>query len=1204
MGSLDIYSYRKETLNRKFFFCKVVFLRSMKFQYVLIGCLYYGSAFGATIEVSSWDELNQAISGGSVYANLPNVSTTIQFLGDITHFSTDSTTHLVPLCIDSPNNSFNLLDGCQITINGNGNTLSTNFDAPLSGFFVGGNPFVDTTALSSVRIEDLTVSSVIATGGASKRGGGGAGFGGGLFVNTNTTVVLSNVIFSSCSARGGNGNSGSTSVTGGAGMGGSASSGGGGFSTTASTNGGGCTFLTGDAAAGGIRGSSTGKGGGEAGGINGNNGGDAASGGGGGSTTNGGNGGGVYDPGEGGLLTGAGGNAGIGGGSGGSTSASAAGGGGGGYVGGGGGSQSSFGGGGGGFGGGGGAGSNVGGGGGGGFGGGGGAGGNFYGGGGGGFGGGGGGNPIGGFAGGGGSGGFGGGGGGGSIHGEGVGGFGGGNGGVGISGGAGGGGLGAGGAIFVHTGGTLIVESATFLSNTVQGGIGTNNGSAYGPDIFLVSGGNLNFNLISDLSCYAIGGNYSQGGFTATDSSGVAVNCDPGVTLTILAGDQSSYLGLFDRVLNINSGILAVDSDYCLGYSIVAPNLNGGVLATTNTISTARNFTIGTSGGAFQPAALTTFTVSGTVTGSDGSTLTLDGEGAVELSDIAVASQDSFTVAGAFSGNGSLTKSGEGTLVITGDNVSFTGPTTVAAGQLKVNGSLANSSLLTLSANTTLSGIGGVGPITCFGTISPGNSVGTLSSGSIVLENSSLFFVELDPTGASLLNITGSAALDGTLEVVQDAGFYARSGQYPILQTTEGISGSFSSILLTPLQGFTISLLQNGNNLELIYHSSLLTAGLSGNALIVANYLNQYGGAAAINPLLGFDINILKDALDSISPSRNAYSGYISNLNAFSVNRLVNSHMDYLRALDKVAPKNQFVASLLADASGVIPGPINSERPNHYSTWISSFADFAHQDGSNQNPSFNFISESVLIGFDYRTPSIGTFGTSFGYLHTYFYDDEKLGHGNTNSGFFSLYGDAVINYFYIEPALLGLYNATGNMRHIAFSGFSANASANIYSWELAPHLEIGYDVDFGWLDILPFTSIDYAVNWQRGYTEEGATPYNATQNDKTTSMIRSEIGLKFFQTWPFNWGSIFLKEKASYVFEKPFGNSITTFLTGIPTTFTVTALTQDLNLGSIGLELFSSIGNKSPFGIALSYDGEFGSNYLSNEIMITLNKSF
>lgn len=1192
---------------KKHIFAKWAFVYSMKIQCFLIVFLYCSIVCGSTIEVSSWDELNQSISGGSQYANLPNTDTTIKFLGDITHFNTDSTVNLVPLCVDSPNNSFNLLNQCQITINGNGYTLSTNFDVPLPGFFVGGNPFTDPEAASSVRIEDLTISSVSAHGGNSRRGGGGAAFGGGLFVNTNTSVTLSNVNFSNCSAVGGSSASGPTSIVGGGGMGGAASSAGGGFNQGGiSATGGGCTFLTGSAAAGGVGGSSTGKGGGDVGGINGSNGGDAASGGGGGgSTTNGGNGGGMHDPGQGGLLTGAGGNAGIGGGAGGATSASAAGGGGGGYVGGGGSSLSSLGGGGGGFGGGGGAGSNLGGGGGGGFGGGGGAGGNFYGGGGGGFGGGGGGNPIGGSAGGGGNGGFGGGGGGGAISGEGVGGFGGGNGIVSISGGSGGGALGAGGAIFVHTGSTLNIESATFNSNSVTGGTGANAGQAYGKDIFLVSGGNIHFNLTEDTSCYAIGGNYSQGGFVATGTSGVTIDNDPGITLALSSTGIISYNGLFDGILQINGGICSIDSDYCLGYSTVNPSINGGTLATTQSVSTARTFSIGSSGATLQPTTSTTLAFTGIVVGSANATLNLSGAGTTTFSTLEVDS-GTFTLSGPFGGSGSLTKTGNGTLFLPANAPSFTGNLIVNAGALKVNGVLNSSSEINLAANTVLNGTGTVGEIFCSGTIAPGNSVGVLNSGSITFNPGSIFQVEIDSTGASLLNVDGTANLAGSVDVVANAGSFSSTGKPLILAASTSISGAFSPDVTGASIGGTssrFSLIQEGNNLYLSYQLLLPTAALSGNQLAIANYLNSNPNNLS-SYFIGTTASELEQALNSVSPARNAFGTYITEQTALSLSDIVATHMDNYRFDKRASEEGSFLAALTADASSDVRVP-KKKTSYPWTSWISGFGEISRVEASQQNPAFNYLTGALLLGFDYSGQNGNLVGGGFGYAHSHFYDAQDAGHGNINCYFASIYGSSFKGNFYFSPAIWGLFNQIDNTRKISFPGFSQKATADILAWQLVPHLELGYLFTNSHCKVTPFTSLDWPISWQKAYTEHGASGFAISQKANTNSLLRSETGLKICETWDYSWGTFLLREKAAYIFEKPFhtGTVIAAFV-GVPGDFTVVAVQQNLNLGAVGIGTHFLLGKDRTLAIDFEYEGEFGSRYWSNDLMLTVKKSF
>ena len=106
-------------------------------------------------------------------------------------------------------------------------------------------------------------------------------------------------------------------------------------------------------------------------------------------------------------------------------------------------------------------------------------------------------------------------------------------------------------------------------------------------------------------------------------------------------------------------------------------------------------------------------------------------------------------------------------------------------------------------------------------------------------------------------------------------------------------------------------------------------------------------------------------------------------------------------------------------------------------------------------------------------------------------------------------------------------------------------------------------------------------------------------------MARSETGLKFCEKWSFSWGAFFLKEKASYVFQKPFGTGkVKTAFTGIPSSFTVTAVNENLNLGVAAIDFLAAIGKKDPVSVNLGYEGEFGSSYWSNQIMLTLKKDF
>lgn len=712
-------------------------------------------------------------------------------------------------------------------------------------------------------------------------------------------------------------------------------------------------------------------------------------------------------------------------------------------------------------------------------------------------------------------------------------------------GGCGGGGAGLGGAIFYRNGGVLTLSNCTFENNFVAGGVtagtgGATNGSAYGTDLFIQAS-----SILTTTGDVNINGTLHSDGDWAKDGAG-----------TLFLYSDNTYTG----TTTLSAGTIAVRANGALGTGSLAMQ-SGATLDIGPSITASNSISLG---------------------------------GAANLQ----VSSGTGTLSGALLGSGGFTKTGSGILALSGDNSSYTSAATVSAGELKVNGILGSS--LSISSGGTLSGAGTVGAITCAGVLAPGNSIGTLFSDSVIFTGSSFYVVEFDGAASTSLNVNGTAQLDGTLRIFQDAGLYPSQGQYAIILTTGGLSGAFASTEVHNLLGFQVAVEPAGNDLLLLYTNNL--SALSGNALRVANYLNQYAPFSTLDLLNNLTGSALSDALNSISPARNAFIGFANNQNAFSLFRLTSSHLDTLRSIDKVSPQNEFLSALMADSCGNIQKP--PVKCSSYSAWISGFADFSHVAASEQNPSFGFNSQAVLVGFDYRTALSNLVGFSLGYLHTHLMEDHDAGHSTIQSGFLSLYANLSGNAFYFEPALLGVYNADTNTRNISFPGFSASAHADLSSWQFAPHLEMGYDICRNWGDIFPFASLDYAMNWQRGYSETDAAPFNADQSSKMSSLLRVETGLKFIESFVFSSWTLFVKEKASYIYEKPFGNQVTTFLTGIPTTFAVTALNQNLNLGSLGLELFAEIGTCSPCGLTLSYDGEFGSDYISNEIAFTFSKFF
>ena len=116
------------------------------------------------------------------------------------------------------------------------------------------------------------------------------------------------------------------------------------------------------------------------------------------------------------------------------------------------------------------------------------------------------------------------------------------------------------------------------------------------------------------------------------------------------------------------------------------------------------------------------------------------------------------------------------------------------AGALIVNGSIAASSGLTVATGALVGGTGALPSTTINGTLSPGNSIGTITiNGNLVLGAGAIYRVEVSPTAADRTNVTGTATLAGTAQLVFGPGTYT-SNSYTILSAAGGRTGTFDTV--------------------------------------------------------------------------------------------------------------------------------------------------------------------------------------------------------------------------------------------------------------------------------------------------------------------------------------------------------------------------------------------------------------------------
>ncbi len=322
--------------------------------------------------------------------------------------------------------------------------------------------------------------------------------------------------------------------------------------------------------------------------------------------------------------------------------------------------------------------------------------------------------------------------------------------------------------------------------------------------------------------------------YTAIQSSGnnFTVNILSGSNITgkIKSGDSTT-----NNNLNIKKSVSLTEynnlaDQLVAGTGAEAWRINvaaaGGLtIANGETLSSA---TLSGSGTISNSGTVSALTVSGSgntlnlATGN--STGNIANSGALTISP----GSSNITYSNAISGTGSITKTGSGRLELTGVNT-YSGTTTVSAGELKVNGS-ASSSAVTVSSGATISGTGTVGALTINSgaTLAAGNSPGTLNvSGDLTLNSGSTTNFEFTSSQVDKIIATGNISIAGSANFQ----LYGADGYFTItqniLETTGGtISGTFDSTNTD--NGFATSLTYSSTAVNATISKTLNSNALDG----------------------------------------------------------------------------------------------------------------------------------------------------------------------------------------------------------------------------------------------------------------------------------------------------------------------------------------------------------------------------------------
>ena len=267
------------------------------------------------------------------------------------------------------------------------------------------------------------------------------------------------------------------------------------------------------------------------------------------------------------------------------------------------------------------------------------------------------------------------------------------------------------------------------------------------------------------------------------------------------------------------------------------------------------------------------------------------------------------------------------------------------------------------------------------------------------------------------------------------------------------------------------------------------------------------------------------------------------------------------------------------------------------------FGQFSRQNSQDQTPAFDFNSGGFFAAYDYGNTDQGCIGALAGYAHSSIQEHQSMGNSHLNAGYLSVYGMRFFSDFFIDAAIWGEYMSVDQKRIISFPGFKETAKSSYNAEQLDLHFGTGYDFNINTVTIEPFGLLDWVFEWDPSYSEKGAAPYNMKVSSRTSWMLRFETGLNGYKTTTYSWGIFIAQAKLSYVYKKPHHvGHLNAAIVSAPASFVVEAFTTEQSLISPAVELFWQT-NWNGYG-SISYDGEFGSGYNSNQFYGKIGYSF
>jgi autotransporter-associated beta strand protein len=452
------------------------------------------------------------------------------------------------------------------------------------------------------------------------------------------------------------------------------------------------------------------------------------------------------------------------------------------------------------------------------------------------------------------------------------------------------------------------------------------------------------------------------------------------------------------------------------------------------------------------------------------------------------------TWSNAISGAGGLIKNGNGTLILAGAN-SYAGGTQVLGGTLQ--SAMALPGDVTVGSAGTLDNVPGVsGSLSNSGTVVVSSGT-TEVSGNYTQTSTGTLSVNL----GTLLSVTGTAQLDGTLNVQGAVPGYVSNSHEDVLAAFGGLSGTFAQLTTSPGVFLNTTIQYTPTNVWLDTTSLNITQAAQAMAITdaasSAAAVRVQGGFNAINSRLAAGGSVANGVLQGAGAIQHAAT-------PASARATLQSLSGQLHAAS---------AAMLFDGMDAADSALSRHFDDlldgqaRLGSWYSGLG----WQGDLQRAGYSgatFQSDGSLIGADFRVGPHAVLGYALGQSRGYGQLDGAWDHNRTWSDHLMVYGGLSNGAWYANARVGGGWYRADMQRLLLLGGLSAPLGSAMSGRYVTGTLEGGYQWRAGATQVTPFVDARYQQLRQGAFAETGGYGFGLKADSRTVGRLQTGVGLR------------------------------------------------------------------------------------------------